>query len=161
MAGPWGMVGTPLGEEKYTLHAWDTVSALETETGRMLRGQLPPRYNFVENIHNGLFWYFLTNSSDEIVAECTVTWNDEYSRGIFQIDDVLVPEEHQRKGYCVKLITKVFEHYHNKNERIRVTGDTKSGSAGCYKKVAEALASKGVKGVTETSLLRVSWRPSS
>ena len=90
-------------------------------------------YDFNADVIQGQAWYFLKNSKNKTVAECTT----KQIRGskMFQIDDVLVPEDEQRKGYCVTLITKVFMHYYGTQRSIRVFGDADIAGK-CYRKAA-------------------------
>jgi hypothetical protein len=142
-------------EEETMFHAWETPAKNETERKQKIKQFDSNGYDFNADVIGGQSWYFLKNSENKTVAECTT--KQIHGSKIYQIDDVLVPDDEQRKGYCVILITKVFRHYYDTNRSIRVFGDANI-SGKCYRKAAINLETIGAtfednKGVITASLI--------
>ena len=142
-------------EDETTFHAWETPAKNETERKQKIKQFDSNGYDFNADVIGGQSWYFLKNSENKTVAECTT--KQIHGSKIYQIDDVLVPDDEQRKGYCVILITKVFRHYYDTNRSIRVFGDANIAGK-CYRKVAINLETIGAtfednKGVITASLI--------
>ena len=142
-------------EDETTFHAWETPAKNETERKEKIKQFDSNGYDFNADVIGGQSWYFLKNSENKTVAECTT--KQIHGSKIYQIDDVLVPDDEQQKGYCVILITKVFRHYYDTNRSIRVFGDANIAGK-CYRKVAINLETIGAtfednKGVITASLI--------
>ena len=142
-------------EDETTFHAWETPAKSETERKQKIKQFDSNGYDFNADVIGGQSWYFLKNSENKTVAECTT--KQIHGSKIYQIDDVLVPDDEQRKGYCVILITKVFRHYYDTNRSIRVFGDANIAGK-CYRKAAINLETIGAtfednKGVITASLI--------
>jgi hypothetical protein len=130
-------------EDDPKLYVWETPAKSETERKQKIKQFESPDskgYDFNADVIGGQSWYFLKNSENKTVAECTT--KQIHGSKIYQIDDVLVPDEEQRKGYCVILITKVFRHYYDTNRSIRVFGDANIAGK-CYRKAAINLETIG------------------
>jgi hypothetical protein len=132
-------------DEDPKLYIWENPAKTESDRQQKIKQFETPvskGYNFNEDVIRGTYWYFLKNSKNKTIAECTAT----QIRGLnmFQIDDVVVPDDEQLKGYCVILITKVFRHYYDTNRSIRVSGDADI-SGKCYRKAAINLETIGAK----------------
>jgi len=86
------------------------------------------------------FWFTLHNSSDEIIASCSATRENDT---IFEINDVYVEEQYRGNNYSGILLNHIIDYFHdnfkndfNKKNTIKICCEHSNSAAyNSYKKI--------------------------